>query len=136
MPFGSTEPQMSGHGRFLVALYMSGDEAAQSAATEFVRAESELRQVAVTQREEIERRSAPTPVHELAVQLSVKPRRIPATWLEQVLVGPDRDAVEFLGYLPAPVRESAMDYFAVRRKLRAINTSATRLPKVDVNRQS
>jgi hypothetical protein len=136
IPFGTQETQISGHGRFLVALYLSGDEPAQAAATAFVRAESELRHIAVAQREEIERRSAPTPVHELAVQLSVKQPRIPPTWLEQVLVGPDRDAVGFLGFLPAPVRESAMDYFAVRRKLRAINSPATRLPKVDSGQQS
>ncbi len=129
--FPSRDAQLRGQGNFVVALYLSGDESAQAAAAAFVHAESELRHIAAAQRGEVERRSTPTPVHELAVQLSVKQPRIPASWLEQLLVGRDRETVNFLGYLPAPVRESAMDYFAVRRQLRTINAGGTRLPQVE-----
>lgn len=130
VPFSSRETQICGQGSFVVALYLASDEDAQAAARDFILAESELRQVAGAERDEVERRAAPTPVHELAVQLAVKQPRIPADWLEQLLVGPQRDAVRFLGYLPAPVRESAMDYSAARRKLRAVNEPPSRLPQV------
>lgn len=131
LPFTAYETQLRGQGNFLVGLYSAGDESAQAMAAAFVHAESELRRVALSQREEIERRSIPTPVHELAVHLSVKQPKIPPTWLEQVLVGPDRETKKFMGYLPAPVRESAMDYLAVRRQLRAINAGGIRLPKIE-----
>jgi hypothetical protein len=111
-------------------LYGRGDEAAQGVAAAFVQAESRLRYVAASQRDEVERRATPTPVHELAVQLSVTEPRIPDSWLDQLLVGRDRDTVAFLGHLPEPVRESAKDYFAVRRQLRSINADGLRLPRV------
>lgn len=130
VPFASRETQICGQGSFLVALYLASDETAQETAREFIVAESELRQVAGSERDEVERRSAPTPVHELAVQLAVKQPRIPADWLEQLLVGSQRESIRFLGYLPAPVRESAMDYSAARRKLRALNEPPARLPQV------
>ena len=131
LPFMPYETQLRGQGNFVVGLYSSGDEAAQATAAAFLHTESHLRRVAAKHREEIERRSAPTAVHELAVHLSVKQPRIPESWLEQVLAGRERETTKFMGYLPAPVRESAMDYFAVRRRLRGMNAAGVRLPRIE-----
>jgi hypothetical protein len=130
VPFSAKETQICGQGNFLVGMYLQGDESAQAIASDFVRAESALRRVAVTERAEVERRAAPTPVHELAIQFAVKTPRIPTGWLEQLLIGSDRESIRFVGYLPPSVRESAMSYSAARRKLRAINEPPARLPEV------
>jgi hypothetical protein len=130
-PFGSSARTIKGQGKFLVGLFVRGDEAAYGAAAALVQAEARLRSVAASQRERIEKGAAPTPVHELAVQLAVAAPRIPRTWLDQILTGRERESVKFLGYLPPAVRESAMDYYAVRRQLRAVTAGGVRLPRVE-----
>lgn len=129
-PFGTKEATVWGQASFVVAMYLQGDSGAQMAARDFVAAESNLRRMAATKRTEVEKRAVPTPVHELAVHFGGKSPRIPDTWLEQLLVGPEREAVQFLGYLPGAVRESAIDYTAARRKLRAVNAGPERLPEI------
>jgi hypothetical protein len=133
-PFSTTETPVAGQGNFVVALYLAGDPIGQEAARAFSRAEAGLRRSAAAYHEAVERRAISNPVHELAVQLSVKQPRIPTTWLEQILVEPDRNTVEFFGYLPSPVRDSAKDYFMARRQLLAINAATARLPKVTAER--
>lgn len=116
-----TQPPRCGQDSFLVGLFLAGDRDAANAVRSFMRSEGTLRRAANTHRHSIERAAAPTPVHELAIHLGGRTPRIPPTWLDQVLLGRDQDTVRFLGYLPAAVREPALDYLASRRELRQIN---------------
>jgi len=107
-----------GGARFLVALHLEGDQRAQLAAEQLVRAERRLRQSAASHRRALLERSYPSLVHRLAAGLEIVEPKIPPQWLEQVLASPtDQDALSFEPRLPDEVRAAVAEYRRARRTL-------------------
>lgn len=111
----------SGTGEFLVALYAAGDEQAKATAARFVRAESQLRAVAVTRADEIEKQAYPSVVSRVGAVFAAVEPKIPPSWLTDVIY--DTSSADFDLYqqrLPTDVREAARNYLAAKSELHGL----------------
>lgn len=108
-----------GFSQFPIALYLVGDEEAKSIAEQFAKSNHRLRSTAFKSRDEINRRSYPTVLHELGGLLELTEPKIPPSWLEQVL-SDGAPSYEFENRLPAQVRTAASDYLVAKRELRKL----------------
>ena len=61
------EQSIVGSASFLVAMYLEGDQAGRQAAEQLVRAEQNMLRVIATRKQAIQKRGAPTLVHELSI---------------------------------------------------------------------
>jgi hypothetical protein len=109
--------------RFVLALYLDGDTEAKSAAQRLVRAETDFWKIVSASRNEIERRSRPTLVHRFGVLFDVVRPVIPEDWTQQLIYGPQAEALQNIAKrLPPEVRQAAAEYDLARRELRGLGT--------------
>jgi hypothetical protein len=107
-----------GVSRFVVGLYLVGDEEARAAAENLVLAEAALRQTVARQHETIQRRALPTVVHRVGALLDVYDPRIPDMWLDRFVFGAANVGdLDFVRYLPDDVRRLVDGYAQARRRL-------------------
>ena len=108
-----------GLSEFPVALYRAGDSRAQAVAQRYVESSYRLRTIAVASRNEIQRRSYPTVLHELGRLFDVTDPKIPSTWLEDVF-NDGASGHSFENRLPASVRSATAEYLTAKRALREL----------------
>lgn len=118
------KPISQGVARFVVGLYIEGDDSARIAAEELVLLEAELRHTVSQRRKAIQRQAMPSLVHKVGALLDVYDPRIPDTWLDQVIYGStDVDQSDFYGYLPEDVRRVADRYRRAKRRMYQLSGS-------------
>ena len=109
-----TERYLAGSGMFMLALYQAGDEQARQAAEQYARAELTLRQTAHRARDVIAQRQQTTS----PFSLKESAPRIPAGWLERLLIAPDAaNWTEYAQHMPSAVRESGEQFLAAKQRL-------------------
>lgn len=107
-----------GEARFVVGLYLEGDEEARDATEQLLVAEIKLRRAVARHRREIDRRSVPTVLHRLGAKLDMYQPPIPDAWLDRVLYGSTRlDQHAFVEYLPEDVRLLTLRYAEAKRRV-------------------
>ena len=107
-----------GQVRVRVVLVGVGDETSQQLGENFVRAEQQLRQLAVASREDLHRHNYPTLLHEIGGFLDVVKPKIADTWLQQLLDHPQLAAREkTYRQLPPKLRAAAEVYLAAHQQL-------------------
>ena len=107
-----------GQVRMRVVLVGVGDETSQQLGEIFVRAERQLRQLAVASREDLHRHNYPTLLHEIGGFLDVVKPKIADTWLQQLLDHPQLAAREkTYRQLPPKLRAAAEVYLAAHQRL-------------------
>jgi hypothetical protein len=107
-----------GVARFVVGLYVEGDEQAREAAEQLVLSEAQLRRTVAQQRKAIAKQAAPSVVHRVGALLEVYDPRIPDEWLDRLIYGSTSAAGhEFYDYLPERVRRVADRYRYAKRKM-------------------
>lgn len=106
------------HERFVVALYMEGDEDAQHTAEKFVLSERQLRTVACRHRLEVKKISYPSFAHRLGRVFSVVDPKIPVNWLDLILVSSATSKTEsFTHRLPDEIYAAVMSYQQAKAQL-------------------
>ncbi len=118
------QPKSLAQSRFLVAVYLEGDEVAANVAKGHAIVEQRLRYAATIYADEIRKRSEPTPLHKLGVALDVLEPRIRSEWLGDVLFGevppyPTGNAAK----LPVDVRVAILDYLDQRHAMETLATA-------------
>ena len=118
-----------GRARFLVALYVAGDDAAKARAVDFIEAERGLRETVLASRRDIERRSYPTVAHRFGALLWVVDPKIPPTWLDHFVHSPARSSIgTFARHLPPEVREATERFATVKSQLHELSGPNGPLP--------
>ncbi len=111
--------------RFVVGLYVEGDEEALRAAENLVLAEATLRRTVAKRQRDIQKRSLPTLVHKVGALLDMYDPRIPDSWLERLIYGPTNiEQYDFYGYLPPDVRNVADRYRQAKRRMYQLGREA------------
>lgn len=109
-------------GRFIIGLYLAGDDGAMAAAERLVRYEAMLRRSGAAHNRGIQRRALPTFVHRVGAMLDVYHSKLPETWLEQIIYGPtDAKCRQFSRYLPGEVQETAEQFGQAKRHMLQLN---------------
>ena len=104
-----------------VALYMEGDERAKQHAWNMVRLEQRMRQLARTQRRDIDDRKFPSLGHKLGGALSVVEPKIPDRWLDIVIGRPVQARQPgFARHLPKEVRAAVVEYRHAQQQMRQL----------------
>ena len=107
-----------GQVRTRVVLVGVGDAARQQLGEDFVRAEQQLRRLAVASREDIHRHNYPTLLHEFGGFLDIIKPKVAETWLEQLLHDPQLAAKEkTYRQLPGNLRAAAKAFLAAHQQL-------------------
>jgi hypothetical protein len=118
-PFETSAPV--GRRKFLLSLYLEGDEGARLAAERFSGAERQLRLAAVRYESQIAKRAVPTVAHRVGTWLTVVSPKIPEDWLDLLLVAsPDTAPAALVPRLPEPVRQAAQEYVTAKQQLAAL----------------
>ena len=102
-----------GENRFVVGVYMSGDEVAKQSVSELAAKQQQLQSLAAEHAEVIADRRFPTIGHKLGAALSVTKPKIPDQWLEQLLLS--NEFHDFERHLPRTVRSAANQYREARK---------------------
>jgi len=109
--------------RFIVALYMEGDEQAKHIAQKFAASEQQLRNVALANRRAIERQAYPTAASRFGKFISAVEPRIPADWIDQVITAPaSADLEQYLHRLPDDVLAAAEEFMDAKRQMATLTT--------------
>jgi len=104
--------------RFLVALYMEGDEQAKQIAQRVATSEQQLRNLAIANRRAIEKQAYPTAAYRFGKLISAVEPKIPADWLNRVVFAPaSADLEEYLDRLPDEVLAAAEQFVSAKREL-------------------
>jgi hypothetical protein len=104
--------------RFLVALYMEGDEQAKQISQHFATCEQQLRNLAVANRRAIQKQAYPSTAHRFGRIIAVVEPKIPADWLDRVIFAPaSADLEEYLDRLPDEVLAAAEQFVTAKREL-------------------
>jgi hypothetical protein len=112
------ESAVCGSARFVLALYVEGDAAAQAAAERLSQAERRLWRAFSAQQAEIQRRNYPSLVQRVGVMLDVVRPPISENWPQEVIYGPGGPSRSTAtGSLPPAVRQAAAEYAVARRQL-------------------
>lgn len=110
-----SERYLAGSGMFMLAMYQAGDEQARGAASEYARAELKLRRAAHQARDAIAKQQRPSSRFLLS---DAAPARIPAGWLERLLISPDEaNWPDYAEHMPPRVRESGEEFLAAKHQL-------------------
>ncbi len=116
------EKTTCGKSRFVVALYLDGDQQAKETASELVGAEAELRVAAAKHRREIEKRSYPTLAYKLGAVVSAVKPKIPKGWLDELILGEvSGTSPGFDQHLPKAVQSAVNEYVEIRQAFRRLN---------------
>ena len=114
-----------GVARFVVGMYVWGDEEASALLQTQQTTEAELRQLAVARQRDVQRQATPTVVHKLGELLDVAGPRIPDEWVERLVFGPSTDTAHpYLKHLPDDVRQLAERYLEQKRRVSRLSGSA------------
>jgi GGDEF domain-containing protein len=104
--------------RFLVGLYLEGDEQAKQIAQRLAASEQNLRNVALANRRAIQRQAYPSTAYRVGRLISVVEPKIPADWLSRVVFAPaSTDLEEYLHRLPDEVLGAAEQFVSAKREL-------------------
>ena len=107
--------------RFLVALYLEGDEHAKNIAQQCATSEQRLRNLAIANRRAIEKQAFPTAAHRFGKILPVVEPKIPADWLERLVFGPPLKELEpYSERLPVEVLSAAHEFMDAKRALASL----------------
>lgn len=109
------EDVVCGRNQFIVGIYLAGDEVAKERVWNLTTTQRELLSVARLHSKAIEDERFPTIGHKLGAALSVVKPRIPARWLDQLLLSNDFHAFE--RHLPRKVRMAATEYREARKQV-------------------
>ena len=107
--------KVCGENRFVVGVYMSGDEVAKRSVSELATKQQQLQSLAVEHADTIADRRFPTIGHKLGAALSVTKPKIPEQWLEQLLLSSDFH--DFERHLPRKLRSAANQYREARKQV-------------------
>ena len=99
--------------RFVVGVYVSGDEAAKQSVRRLATTQSHLKTLAFRHADAIEDETYPTWGHRLGAAFSLVKPRIPAHWLDQLITSHDYHSFE--RHLPRQVRSAATEYREARK---------------------
>lgn len=114
-----------GIARFVVGMYLWGDEEASALLQTLQTAEGELRQAAAARQRDVQRLATPTVVHKLGELLDVAGPRIPEEWVERLVFGPATAAAHpYVKHLPDDLQQLAERYLEQKRHVSRLNGSA------------
>ena len=104
-----------GSNRFVVGVYMAGDEVAKQSVWELAEKQKHLHALAVEHAKTIRDQRFPSLRHKLGAALSMTKPRIPDGWLDHLLLSSDFH--EFERHLPRQVRMAATEYRQARKQV-------------------
>lgn len=118
-PFDSgAETFAAGSGRFQVALYLEGDEAARQAARHFADAEAELRRTMNEANRHVAAKASPDLLGRIGSALDLTKSKLPKDWQTTLLASPDQvKRTEFRRALPPELVEAGEIYWLAKEEL-------------------
>ncbi len=118
-PFASKSEQLLSSNRYHVAVYQVGDEQASYQALEFNRQHVRLQTEAIRYANEVERRSSPTPIHQIGTALNLMKPIISENWLEEWVFGSQYQKP--YPSLPVNLKVAMLDFQDARTRLLAMS---------------
>lgn len=108
-------PNVCANEQFVVGVYIDGDEVAKQRVWELAQKQHQLQAVAQQHAGTIDDERFPSLGHKLGAVFSVTKPRIPAEWLDQLLMSSDFQ--DFERHLPRKVRSAATEYRQARQQV-------------------
>lgn len=112
---GGQSNVVCGQNRFVVGVYMAGDEVARNSVRNLAATQRQLRVLAKQHANSIQDERYPSWGHKIGAALSVVKPRIPDRWLDELLTTSDYHAYE--RHLPRKVRMAATEYREARKQV-------------------
>ncbi len=112
---GKKSPSVCSNERFVVGVYIDGDEVAKQRVWDMARKQHQLQTVAQQHAGTIDDERFPSLGHKLGAVFSVTKPRIPDQWLDQLLMSSEFQ--DFERHLPRKVRSAATEYRQARQQV-------------------
>lgn len=115
---GTRQTAVVGQERFLIPIFSHNDSASLAYGERFFVISNHLKQLAVKHEEAINDQDKSSPLHRLAIMLSIDEPTVPKTWLKKIVEQGDAEFFHSVApHLPAEVRQASEDYLLARQIL-------------------